>query len=98
MAKAKVKPNWKVVEKPRQIRIPKPKVKSRKEQAKEVACSFHAPGDETQAEEFCGAWLNNGDGGVGAGQECHAPLCSNCADIRLQIWLCPVHSGKEDAK
>lgn len=90
--KTKVKQNWKVKEKPRQIRIPKPRVKSRKEQAEEVACAYHAPGDETQAEEFCGAWVNDGSGALGSGHECRTPLCSDHADIRLQIWLCPTHS------
>ena len=94
MAKAKVKPNWKVREKPREIKIPKPHVKSRKEQASEVACAYHGPGDETQAEEFCGAWVNDGSGNLGSGQECHTPLCYDCADIRLQIWLCRKHGRK----
>lgn len=89
MSKVKVKPNWKVKEKPKQIKIPKPKVKSRQQQAKEVACAFHPPGDETQAEEFCGAWINDGSGALGSGRECHTPICSDCADIRLQVWSCP---------
>ena len=87
--KAKLK--MKVREKPREIKIPKPHVKSRRELAKEVGCAYHAPGDETQAEEFCGAWVNDGTGNLGSGHECHKPLCRDHADVRLQLWLCAEH-------
>jgi hypothetical protein len=81
----------------REIKIPKHHVLSRRQQAQKVCCPYHPKGEEVKAEEFCGAWVNDGSGNLGSGAECHTPLCYDCAEIRLQIWLCRVH-GKGEAK
>lgn len=72
----------------------KPRQKSRKQQAKEFCCPYHAQGEEVHAEDFCGAWLNDGSDG-GRGRERRTPLCREHADVRLQLWVCPAHAPKE---
>jgi len=89
--KNKPKPRLRVQE----IKTPKPRVKSRQEQAKEVCCAYCPTADNLQAEEFCGAWVNDGSGDLGSGHECHRPLCREHADVRLQLWLCAEHGRAE---
>jgi len=36
----------------------------------------------SRAKELCGCWRNE------LGEECRAPLCKECADIRLNVWRC----------
>jgi len=38
-----------------------------------------------QAFEFCGVWDRD------LGEECHNPICRNCAEQRIQVYLCPKH-------
>lgn len=69
--------------------------KSRAQQARETCCPYHSSGEEIQAEDFCGAWINDSSND-GRGRECHKPLCRKHADIRLQLWVCPEHSPKHN--
>lgn len=89
MVKTKVKPKHKAP--PKEVKTKKPHVKSRRQEALETCCPYHPVGEETQAEDFCGAWINDGSGNLGSGHECHKPLCRDHADVRLQLWLCPEH-------
>lgn len=35
-----------------------------------------------RAKNLCGCWRNE------LGEECRAPLCRACADIRMDVWRC----------
>jgi len=64
----------------------------REREAKKVKCAFHPQNwwdaNPIMAGNFCCAWIKDGSND-GVGRECHTPICRNCAEIRLQIWLCP---------
>jgi hypothetical protein len=83
--------------------IRKPKTQ-RERDARHVECAFCLakrliavnPEAEprTMAANFCGAWVNDGSNDE-RGRECLKPICEDCGDIRIQIWLCPNHGKKE---
>ena len=41
----------------------------------------------SRAENLCGCWRKE------LGEECRAPLCKKCADIRLNVWRCKRCAG-----
>ncbi len=75
--------------------LTKTRTRSRKVEARDCNCPYHDPKEPVQAEDFCGVWINDGSND-GRGIPARVPLCRNCADIRLQVWVCPRHQSKKE--
>lgn len=74
-----------------EMSLPKPRKMSRRVEARQYNCGeCAAKGVETKAEDFCGAWINDGSN-QGVGRECRKALCDPCAEKIFDLWLCFEH-------